>query len=339
MQEVPEPSRQPPKTPAPLGLDVVSPEDSEPPAARAEGRDTPPPGELDPDTANTNAFGSMGRASRRQRGNVSYVQPNLRDKMRRPTKELVDAVGAEERLQQRRAVKNELESEETEPTITGEAPSKVRTVVVKKEPSGEGALDWKSLPAKESEKNRDRERANAPSPLSNKAPTAKVDLPASVVTERRRRPSVLERERSTEDGKPQVSGSGSAIAALNNVRARSRENYVRPGELETISRPIGTDEKQESSPPEAETTVAKAKETKPAIARSSRRHSSVSDDRIKDAIARRAERRKEATSDGKTGGVPDLKNMSSAAALAVESAEGAQGRGERAANRRRSMML
>ena len=35
------------------------------------------------------------RPSRRSRGAVSYAEPNLRDKMRRPTKELVDAVAGE----------------------------------------------------------------------------------------------------------------------------------------------------------------------------------------------------------------------------------------------------
>ncbi|KAL8702158.1 MAG: hypothetical protein Q9201_004550 [Fulgogasparrea decipioides] len=341
-QNLPPPSRPAPETPAPLPLDVLSPENSEPPAARPEGRDTPPPGDLDPDMANTNSFGSLGRTSRRQRGSVSYAEPNLRDKMRRPTKELVDAVGAEERLQQGKALKRELELGETEPMVTGEAPSKMRTVVVKKESTADGALDWKALPIKEDGSDQKRQRANAASPLGERASTAKADLPASVVTERRRRPSVLDRERPTGGGEFQGSGAGSAIAALNHAKPKPREGSVHVDELQhtlKLSEPARLHEKEENSPAEAEGIAAQARSTKPAVARASRRHSNISDDRLKDAMARRAERRKEVASDGKTGGVPDLKNMRSAATLAVESGEGGQTRGERAASRRRSMML
>ncbi|EEH16510.2 hypothetical protein PABG_06597 [Paracoccidioides brasiliensis Pb03] len=49
----------------------------------------------------------MSRPPRRSRGSVSYAEPNLRDKMRRPTKELVDAVTGEARF--RRASKSEME--------------------------------------------------------------------------------------------------------------------------------------------------------------------------------------------------------------------------------------
>lgn len=52
---------------------------------RAKAEDTPPPSDL-----GLQADGS--RPSRRVRGGVSYAEPNLRHKMRRPTKELADAV-------------------------------------------------------------------------------------------------------------------------------------------------------------------------------------------------------------------------------------------------------
>lgn len=41
--------------------------------------------------------GAPSRPSRRQRAVVSYAEPNLRDKMRRPTSELIDAVGGARR--------------------------------------------------------------------------------------------------------------------------------------------------------------------------------------------------------------------------------------------------
>ena len=55
--------------------------------------DTQPP-EIAPPTSDENQPARM-RPSRRSRGAVSYAEPNLRDKMRRPTKELVDAVAGE----------------------------------------------------------------------------------------------------------------------------------------------------------------------------------------------------------------------------------------------------
>ncbi|KAL8910158.1 MAG: hypothetical protein Q9171_004536 [Xanthocarpia ochracea] len=264
---VPPPSRPAPETPAPPSLDALSPNGSEPPAARPTSRDTPPPEDLDPETANTNSFGSMGRSSRRQRGSVSYAEPNLRDKMRRPTKDLVDAVAAEERLQQKKNIKNEIEEEGTEPLVTGEAPSKMRTVVIKREPTDD-VPDWKAAPSKGLENDHDGLRAEAPSPLRNQAPSVQANLPDSVVTERRRRPSILERERQRDDNRPQDSGAGLAIAALmtDNVKAKSRDNKTGTTESHRASRvaePPDIYEVPESSPAEAENPPAKTTEMKP----------------------------------------------------------------------------
>lgn len=331
LHDVPAPSRPPPPTPAPPPLDVLPLDGSEPRTARPNSRDTPPPEDLDPETATTNSFGSMGRSSRRQRGSVSYAEPNLRDKMRRPTKELVDAVAAEERLQQRKNVKAEAEGEGAEPLVTGEAASKMRTVVIKKEPSDDRIPDWKAVPARGVESDHDQHRAEAPSPLGNKAPAVKANLPASVVTERRRRPSILERS----DHGQQDLGAGSAIAALmpSNPRARSRENSTRAAEPDSVSRVAETPIMAEiapSFPIEADNTAAGTREVKPTMTRSSRRHSSISDDRVKDALARRAERRKE-------GG--QVKTAKSSLALGVDAGASEPGRGDRGASRRRSMML
>lgn len=57
---------------------------SAPPADAPRG-DTPPPADI-------SSKGETSRPSRRSRGVVSYTEPNLRDKMRRPTKDMVDAV-------------------------------------------------------------------------------------------------------------------------------------------------------------------------------------------------------------------------------------------------------
>jgi hypothetical protein len=58
-------------------------------ASKNAGRGgTPPPGDV-------NASREPARPSRRNRTAVSYAEPNLRDKMRRPTKEMLDAVAGE----------------------------------------------------------------------------------------------------------------------------------------------------------------------------------------------------------------------------------------------------
>ncbi|KAL8893297.1 MAG: hypothetical protein Q9192_005411 [Flavoplaca navasiana] len=333
LDDVTAPSRPPPETPAPPPLDVLSPDGSEPPTARPESRDTPPPEDLNPETSTTNSFGSLGRSSRRQRGSVSYAEPNLRDKMRRPTKELVDAVAAEERLQQRKNLKAEAEGEDTEALVTGEAASKMRTVVIKKEPTNDDAPSWKAVPAKGTESDHDRLRAEAPSPLGNKAPTVKAQLPASVVTERRRgRPPTVDREQRSNGITSHDVGSGSAIAALMTSKPRTKpeDGSTRAAEPSGISRVEDAADLQELPESLAAEADNGSTATKPAPTRSSRRHSSVSDDRVKDALARRVERRKEGA---------QIKAARSSVALGVDAGAGEAGRGERAANRRRSMML
>lgn len=67
----------------PAAVDIFS--TSSGPTGQLASRDTPPP--------STSLSVTEGqRPSRRIRASVNYAQPNLRDKMRRPTKELVDAV-------------------------------------------------------------------------------------------------------------------------------------------------------------------------------------------------------------------------------------------------------
>ncbi|EHY60622.1 Shugoshin [Exophiala dermatitidis] len=78
----------PPKTPAGLGSDLLSPTSTEPSAR---------PTHHSQEAAILNSVedvlnGSIGRGSRRARAAVNYAEPNLRDKMRRPGKELVPAV-------------------------------------------------------------------------------------------------------------------------------------------------------------------------------------------------------------------------------------------------------
>lgn len=167
-----------PETPAAAALDLFSPESSQPPStARAESRDTPPPADLA-------TGGEAARPSRRARGGVSYAEPSLRDKMRRPTKELVDAVARDEKAPA---------------VIKIEEPAK-GSVTIKAEPEADDA--WKTMPAAIS-------ATVEGSPLQNKTPGPDM-LPSSITTHRKRRESILNQ---AELEIPRTT-SGSAITAL-----------------------------------------------------------------------------------------------------------------------------
>ncbi len=76
----------PPKTPA--VEEIFSPPSTEPSTQRPESKDTPPPGDL----SSSDQTGQGGRPGRRARPQVSYKEPSLHTKMRRPDAKLVDAV-------------------------------------------------------------------------------------------------------------------------------------------------------------------------------------------------------------------------------------------------------
>jgi hypothetical protein len=229
-----------PETPA--APDIFSPSSSQPSTARAESRDTPPPPDLGPGTEGQ-------RPSRRARGSVSYAEPNLRDKMRRPTKELVDAVARDDKVNRGSIVKLE---EDIAPT----------TVKIKAEPDADDA--WKQMPVASS-------ATVENSPLSSKAPDS---LPNSITTHRKRRESLL-----NSDSDLPRSSSGSAIAALlaenRKAKAAAKEKQrVLDNEAAVTKAMEKLDiyEFKGSSPEEV--PVKEMKEEKVA-SRLSRRHSSI----------------------------------------------------------------
>jgi len=280
----------------------------------------------------TDAFATTGRASRRARDSVSYAEPSLRDKMRRPTKELVNAVGADERPQ---IVKvNEVKA------APGTEKSQMRTVIIKKETSEEPA-DWRNLPIADGrDTHHSSVRAEPASPLGNKGSVSSTkDLPATVITERRGRDSLASRKDvQDEPGKP-ISTSGSTIAALVAGTQKARSRDTEPTDKDAReSKDIF--ELNSSSPADlvAVTTTAPA--------RTSRRHSSISTNldlkagavNANISVDRRRERRKESVvsaTSRKDESEAGIKGMKSVDVLT----EGGMGRAERAASRRRSMML
>ena len=107
----------PPKTPAPELDDVLSPISAEPQQHQR----------LSKEAAITNSVedvlnGSIGRGSRRARAAVSYAEPNLRDKMRRPGKELVSAIEGLSRQAESESTHARGQSEET--TMAQELPTR-----------------------------------------------------------------------------------------------------------------------------------------------------------------------------------------------------------------------
>lgn len=137
-------------------------------APRDATRDTPPPADI-------SSMGETSRPSRRARASISYAEPNLRDKMRRPTKEMVDAVSGEGKLVHRSGQKPEDQAATSAPTASREP----------------GALSsWGNLSAAEALAKESARRQSVLSPLATKESTEEV-LPAAIATGRRKRMSSI----------------------------------------------------------------------------------------------------------------------------------------------------
>lgn len=134
---------------------------------------TPPP-------ADVSSTREPGRLSRRNRTAVSYAEPNLRDKMRRPRKELYDAVSGEGKYARR--------SSQADPI----APDSVK---VKNETDTDEA--WKNLPMSKTASMEHTIDDGPASPLAGKG--SPENLPTSVVTDRRRRTSTVYKDVSTDE--------------------------------------------------------------------------------------------------------------------------------------------
>lgn len=316
-----------PETPA--AVDIFSPPSSQPSNARPETRDTPPPPDL--------GSGIDGhRPSRRARGSVSYAEPNLRDKMRRPTKDLIDAVTGENKSRQ--SILSELAGEGTSHPAT-----------IKAELEEEDG--WKRMPLASSSTVEN-------SPLRSKAPGSESnDLPSSITTHRKRRESILHQVQVDLN----KSGSETAISALiaehRKAKAAAREKALeKEGTLAKAMEKLDIYDFNGSSPSEAPVKRS-MKEERPA-ARSSRRQSSIPHDIDAagdgDASDIEAPKTRGVSASRRRQSTLGLKNSSTnsqpahekqAAAKKIQSsssmADLATGdtRGDRISARRRSMML
>ncbi|KAF1988070.1 hypothetical protein K402DRAFT_392343 [Aulographum hederae CBS 113979] len=331
-----------PKTPA--GFDLFSPTNSDPSTAKpSEPKDTPPPGDINPAGAD-----AAGRVGRRARSAVSYAEPKLNTKMRRPGKELMDAVATGT------TKANPMRIDEGKSDGESKEPYRGRSITIKREPrdddGGSAAMNWKNLPmaAPATE--------DAASPLSKKAGAGtsreEVDDAAHQVKERRQ-------ELASAPTIP--SASSAAISALIAGSAGIKKKkekvvpHVFPAIVAEVMDVTETDEKRaslaifdytESSPP-AEGGCRNGAPAAPesfSRSRGSRRHSSVPSltSAMQDLAANgkstdtgtgtketRTVSRSRSTRDSRIG-----KPESNALA-----GDEAQSRVERAASRRRSMMI
>ena len=359
VEQAAQPSQTHPETPAPAALDLFSPIPSEPSAPRPKSQDTPPPSDIDPEASKADAFGSLGRSTRRPRGGVSYAEPNLRAKMRRPTKELVDAVGAEEKMHQSVVF---VKSEESLPGLDK---STLRTVVIKKEDGLDSTACWKDFPLRANETQQQRLRDEAVSPLGNKVAAAAMTLPVSVITDRRRRGSALHRVDDVGPVEKHTTGSGSGPSDIIKALAAGRNRPLKREEEKNGEEDVGKTDAFEftgSSPSDVAGGGSDGKEAREAVAdngRASRRHSSVptglraragevrgkSEVRSEDANRGIEKKKTDVIESGeKVGKSLDEGAKSGRAVLSIRGAGIAErgletGRAERAASRRRSMML
>lgn len=214
-------------------------------------RDTPPPG-----------MGEASRPSRRARPAISYAEPNLRDKMRRPTKELFDAVTGEGKFKAR----NSITAPSTGQKPPDESSSVVRTASStkgKENARPEGSMSVAEMAvAKEASR---RDSVLSPTPGASRDPPElpteeSTQLPNSITTGRRKRGSSM--------GLPSMDALASSTASTARLCFADRPTEATPAEDATNVYDF------ELSPPAS--AEKKVQEAKPVAARAQARKSRAS---------------------------------------------------------------
>ena len=325
------------EAPAQEVFDNLLSQPSEESSSRRKFQDTPPPPDLHADATTTVANSEvLGRGTRRPRSSVSYAEPNLRDKMRRPTKELVDAVGAEDRVQVIRI--DEIKSAGNDADI-----GKSGAIRVKREYPGEAMSSlWKNLPLSTDEKCLDADNiADLASPVNARFTqlgdnVAAESAPHDTSTEPDAQTSSSHDNRSPGTIAALVAGSQKARKRKSDQLRQEDQNSKDLFELHSSS-------SGENNP----------KENSTASTRASRRHSSANNglhsDTLgtarKESITHKGTRRKGSrlTMTAKEEGLErteiELNTVRSVSGLQQSASQESFGRAERSANRRKSMML
>ncbi|KAI0974809.1 hypothetical protein F4678DRAFT_420914 [Xylaria arbuscula] len=255
----PDPPKAPPRVdiePESLSAEpnVAVPDSPEPCAPREEMNDTPPPVDI-------SSKGETTRGNRRARAAVSYAEPNLRDKMRRPnTNKLFDAVTSEDKNIRRAS-------------HCPDEPSSATSSVAKSGARSRHAR--KELPLQKNPHDAYGDIDIMGSPLAQKATRASAleELPTTVTTDRKKKEPMITAEHQEADEVPINPISKGANRRLEELAAREAEVaklFDGPDVYEfTDSSP--TDIAQES-------TAEKSKKTKGGRQARSRRLSSIARD-------------------------------------------------------------
>lgn len=315
----PDATELPPKTP--VEVDFFSPVSIEPSAK----------GGLQTEIALTasveDVLGADGRTSRRARGAVSYAEPSLRAKMRRPTKELVAAVVEQTNCPkaQQRELGGRAESQERKVSQDLKA-IQVRTVTIKSEKPGDDFSAWKDLPQEEEEPTSPLGQKVVRSALRKPPPEIKLEPENS--GDSNTNAQLLEvglESLSVSDG-PE----GSPDDVPNTTGVESRETPRRRSSNPESLRRVGQEFQRPAAPsgrPQARKVTAETsnRPSRPSSAASLRRENSSRDEKM--GMKRSAS----VTTIKSSGG------MNNAQGSGVAS-EAVAGKTERAAARRRSMM-
>jgi Shugoshin C terminus len=311
-----------PKTPA--GLDPFSPVSTEPLARVGQQSEIALTASVEDVLG-----GADGRTSRRARGAVSYAEPSLRAKMRRPTKELVAAVvePTNSFKGQHRESSARAESQERQPSQELST-VKMRTVTIKREQPTDGSLAWKGLPEAQEE---------PPSPLVNKvAKSSSKESPQEAVEVAERSPEANTDTQHLEtaldsltifDG-PESSPHDSPHTVAVDSRKTSRRHSSNPATLRKVSQEFSKPAPP-SDRPQPKNSAARMSDRppRPSSATSLRKENLGQDDRV--GLKRSASVTTLKSSEGTNNTI---------IGSGVHSVPGA-GRTERAAARRRSMMI
>ncbi|KAI1428027.1 hypothetical protein F5Y12DRAFT_103261 [Xylaria sp. FL1777] len=183
---------------------VAVPDSPELCALREEMNDTPPPVDI-------SSKGETTRATRRARAAVSYAEPNLRDKMRRPnTKQVFDAVTSENK-----SVRRTSQCQRDEPSsTTSTARSGARSGSSRKDASSQRASN-----------NICGDIDVMASPLAQKTTrtSAFKELPTTVTTDRKKKDSVTTAQNHVADEAPASPISKGTNRRLEEIAAREAE--------------------------------------------------------------------------------------------------------------------
>ncbi|KAF7508220.1 hypothetical protein GJ744_009517 [Endocarpon pusillum] len=315
----------PPKTPS--GLDLFSPASTEPSARTGQQTEIASSASVEDVLG-----GADGRTSRRARGAVSYAEPSLRAKMRRPTKELAPAVGDQTNGLQAQPRDSSARAESQERQSNQDVSlGKMRTVTIKREKPSQESLAWKGLPEAQEEPT---------SPLVNKVTKSSNRNSPPATQAEAETETALNANADTQHLEAALDGlsifEGADLAphdSPNSDAIQSRKTSRRQSSNLASSRRVGQEFEKppiSSDRPQPKTTAAPISEQppRPHSAASLRKDNHGRDDKV--GLKRSAS-------------VTTLKSSTSTSSAqggsAPNSAGTGVGRTERAAARRRSMMM